>query len=108
MTTCTIPTAIHPTNTTTAAAILRKQLRRAFPATKFSVRSMYYAGGSTISVRYAHGPAVSDVEQIVDQWCGRGFDGMTDSSYRVCNFVLFDGIAYEVPGCFTTVICEGV
>ncbi len=63
-----------------AAAIIRQELKKAFPGIKFSVRTNFYSMGSHVSVSYADGPTVRAVEEITDQFYGRGFDGMTDST----------------------------
>jgi hypothetical protein len=62
------------------AKIIRAELKRAFPATKFSVRIERYSMGCHASVRWTDGPAVKAVEEITDRFYGTGFDGMTDST----------------------------
>lgn len=41
-------------STTAIAAIIRRQLKAAFPTLKFSVRSQYFSGGSSIHVNITH------------------------------------------------------
>lgn len=55
---------------TEAARMLRKELKRHFPQTKFSVRSSIYAGGASISVNYTDGPSISDIAAITGQFAG--------------------------------------
>ncbi len=62
------------------AAIIRAELKKAFPETKFSIRLKRYSGGSHVSIHYTDGPPNKAVEAITDQFYGRGFDGMTDCS----------------------------
>lgn len=60
------------------AKIIRKVLKHSFPATKFSVRSKRYSGGSSIHVEWVNGPAKTKVESLVDPYEGARFDMMTD------------------------------
>jgi hypothetical protein len=62
------------------AKIIRVELKRAFPASKFSVRSQQYSMGSHIWISWTDGPSTKAVETITDQFYGTGFDGMTDST----------------------------
>jgi hypothetical protein len=77
--------------TAETAKEVRKELKRLFPGTKFSVRSSTYAGGSSISVRWTDGPrdrtnrttGERGVWETVQRFAGATFDGMTDmKSYR--------------------------
>lgn len=62
------------------AKIIRGELKREFPRTKFSVRYESYSMGSHITVRWTDGPSVKAVSKITDFFYGTGFDGMTDCS----------------------------
>ena len=62
------------------AALIRYELKQAFPKTQFSVRLQRYSMGSHITVRWTDGPSVRQVEAITDQRYGTGFDSMTDST----------------------------
>jgi hypothetical protein len=64
---------------------LRAFLKNQFPRTRFSVRSKSYAGGSSVRVIWTDGPTVGLVEHELGRagFNGKGFDGMTDSSYLV-------------------------
>lgn len=57
------------------AKLIRKELKAAFPAVKFSVTSK-----SSIRINYTDGPTPARVDAIVKQFEGKGFDGMTDST----------------------------
>lgn len=60
------------------AKLIRKALKEAFPATKFSVRSDTYAGGASIRVTWNDGPTSKSVEAVACRFQGGYFDGMTD------------------------------
>ena len=62
------------------AQLIRTELKKAFPETKFSVRLKRYSGGSHVDVDYTDGPPSKAVEAITNLFYGRGFDGMTDCS----------------------------
>ncbi len=57
---------------------LRAELKRAFPAVKFSVRSESYSGGDSIHVGWTDGPLLEDVDKISGKYQEGSFDGMTD------------------------------
>lgn len=61
------------------AKVARRELKKAFKGTKFTVRTDLYAGGSSIRVRWSDGPTVDEVNEIVGWMHGGNFDGMTDS-----------------------------
>lgn len=60
------------------AKLIRKALKENFPGVKFSVRSDTYSGGASIDVKWLDGPAAPSVEEVVIQFKGATFDGMTD------------------------------
>ena len=66
---------------TEAAKIVRQILRGTFPGAAFTVRTDKYSGGASIRVRWMDGPTEAEVRDVIGQIEGRGFDGMTDSSY---------------------------
>lgn len=83
------------------AAMLRRILRRAFPACRFSVRTGRGAGVSAVDIRWTDGPTRRAVEAIADEFRAGSFDGMTDCyDYRrgVDRYVIVDGVTYE-RGC---------
>lgn len=66
-----------------AAKNLRVELKRAFPAVAFSVRTSQYSGGNSVTVAWTDGPTREQVEKIANKYAGGDFDGMTDSyEYR--------------------------
>lgn len=67
-------------NITETAKIIRAELKKTFPDTKFSVRTQRYSMGSHVNVGYTDGPPVHAVEAVTNRFYGRGFDGMTDST----------------------------
>ncbi len=70
-------------DTAEVAKIVRQELKTAYPAIKFSVRSKVYTGGSSIRVSWEDGPTQADVRRITDQFQGADFDGMQDlKTYR--------------------------
>lgn len=62
----------------TAARNLRAQLKARWPGVKFTVTTKRYTGGSSLSVRWIDGPAVSLVDAIADRYQAGRFDGQTD------------------------------
>ena len=62
----------------TAAKNIRAELREAFPAVKFRVRSSRFSGGDSIDIYWTDGPTTESVNQIVDKYKAGDFDGMTD------------------------------
>lgn len=57
-----------------AAKNVRRDLKKAFPGVKFSVKSSY----STINVSWQDGPTRRQVEDVIDKYQQGTFDGMTD------------------------------
>jgi len=60
------------------ANIVRGLLKEHFPATKFSVKTSRYSGGSSITVGWMNGPTKNAVEAIAGDFHGASFDGMID------------------------------
>lgn len=60
---------------TTAAANIRKELKSAFPAVKFSVRKERYG---SVLVSWTDGPTIARVEAITDRYVEGHFDGSDD------------------------------
>lgn len=73
------------------AKLMRKALKAAFPAVKFSVRSSSYAGGASIDVGYTDGPTSARVSEVAKQFEGGGFDGMIDLKFHYEHWLLPDG-----------------
>lgn len=61
-----------------AAKMIRKELKQAFPSTKFSVKSKTYAGGSSVDVSWENGPTQASVRLIVIKYQYGHFNPMTD------------------------------
>lgn len=61
-----------------AAKLIRAELKKALPKTKFRVRSNNYAGGDSVYVRWTDGPTRSTVKEITDKYQYGHFDGMID------------------------------
>jgi hypothetical protein len=79
------------------AKLLRAQLKRDFPGTKFSVRSDTYSGGASIRVRYTDGPKKAAVDKVAQLYAGATFDGMIDlKSYHTSWLRDEDGEPQEV------------
>lgn len=70
-------------STAATAKLIRATLKAEFPATKFSVRSHNYAGGSSVYVSWTDGPTEPLVDAIVSDFNGRGFDGMIDMAFTI-------------------------
>lgn len=73
------------------AKLVRAALKRAFPGTKFSVRSDTYSGGASIRVRWTDGPTSKMVEAVTGSFAGSRFDGMIDLKVGVSHWLLPDG-----------------
>lgn len=61
------------------AAVLRKELRAAFPGIKFSVTSQNFSMGDSVRASWVDGPTVEAVDEIAGKYVSGHFDGMTDS-----------------------------
>jgi hypothetical protein len=57
---------------------IRTELKRAFPAVKFSVRGKSYSGGCSIDVSWVDGPTSEQVKAILGKYAQGSFDGMID------------------------------
>ena len=64
---------------TLAAENIRRELKRAFPGIKFSVRSSVYSGGDSINIGWVDGPTAAAVDRISDKYEAGKFNGMDDS-----------------------------
>ena len=61
-----------------AAKLMRVELKKAFPNTKFSVRSRNFAGGDSVDVGWINGPTRDAVQEIIAKYQYGHFDGMID------------------------------
>lgn len=76
------------------AKVIRGELKKLFPSTKFSVRSSYFSMGNAVDVSWEDGPSAEMVDKIIKKYECMGFDGMTDSSY----YIHIDEAALGCPG----------
>lgn len=77
---------------TDAAKLLRKDLKAAFPTTKFSVRTEYTG---TIWIQFDGTSEMLDaVNAIARNYRGADFDGMTDSTNYVTHQVNGEDVKY--------------
>ena len=73
------------------AKLVRKELKKNFPSQKFSVRSSVYSGGASIDVSWTDGVQSDEVNKVIKQFEGAGFDGMIDLKYYINHWILPDG-----------------
>lgn len=57
---------------------IRIELKRAFAATKFSIKSRTFSMGDSIDVEWTDGPTSKQVDEILNKYQAGDFDGMTD------------------------------
>ena len=60
------------------AAMIRKELKQAFPNVKFSVTSDTFSMGDAVRIRWEDGPKVEAVDAITGKYQYGHFDGMID------------------------------
>lgn len=60
------------------AAAIREELKKEFPAVKFSVKSSNFAGGDSVHISWNDGPTTCQVENFTDKYQYGRFDGMND------------------------------
>lgn len=60
------------------AKMIRKELKQAFPLTRFSVKSDSFAGGNSVDVSWDNGPVTDAVRSIVDKYQYGHFNAMED------------------------------
>lgn len=89
------------------AKLIRAELKKSFPRTKFSVRGHKYAGGASIDIHWDLGPTSAAVDAIVGKYRGADFDGMTDSTvFRSTDYVNTDGSFERVRYAAHFVFCH--
>jgi hypothetical protein len=76
------------------AKLVRSALKKAFPTTKFSVKSSTYSGGASIDVKWRDGPAAVSVEAVTRRYSGGDFDGSIDMMSYNSSWLMPDGTAY--------------
>lgn len=60
------------------AAQIRKELKAAYPETKFSITSKSYTGGSSVDIDYEDGPTEKELQKITGKHEYGHFNGMED------------------------------
>ena len=68
----------HDLDVVQAAKLLRAELAKAFPATKFSVRSSRFSMGEAIDISWTDGPSSDKVEKITSHHKDISRDGYGD------------------------------
>jgi hypothetical protein len=61
-----------------AAKMIRQDLKKHFPATKFRVTTKSYSGGDHVRIRWTDGPTDKQVSSLVNRYEYGHFDGMQD------------------------------
>jgi hypothetical protein len=61
-----------------AAKLIRQDLKKVFPSTKFEVRSSSFAGGNSVDIRWNNGPTDNQVDEVVGKYQYGSFDSMQD------------------------------
>jgi hypothetical protein len=61
------------------AKLIRQDLKKHYPLTKFSVRSENYSMGNSIRVAWEDGANTEEIRAKLNKYEGGKFDGMTDS-----------------------------
>jgi len=78
---------------TETAKLIRQEIKKHFPNTKFSVRSSSYSMGASIHISWTDGERTKTVEAIVKGFEGKSFDGMNDLASYQDSWLLPDGQA---------------
>ena len=60
------------------ALAIREELKKEFPAVKFSVKSSNFAGGDSVHISWNEGPTSREVDVFTNKYQYGSFDGMTD------------------------------
>lgn len=84
------------------AKLIRVALKKYFPTQKFSIRSQSYSGGASINVDWENGVSTKEVEAVIKNFEGAGFDGMIDYKYYIGHWMLPDGTITlaDSEGCY--------
>ncbi len=78
------------------AKVVRSELKKAFPDTKFSVTTQRYSMGSSCTVRYTDGPPSKAVNACIEWISGKTFDGMDDSTHY--HYTIYNGEPVQFSG----------
>lgn len=60
------------------ASLIRKDLKKAYPTTKFSVTSSNFSMGNSVDISWTDGPTQGEVDTLLADYVDGYFDGMTD------------------------------
>ena len=82
-------------STTDTAKLIRKDLKAAFPTSKFSVRKNTGTASAWLSVSWEDGPTSNEVRAVADKYRGEQFNGQTDSYEDLGRPYLVSGITYH-------------
>jgi hypothetical protein len=61
-----------------AAKNLRIELKKAYTAVKFSIRTKVFSGGDDMTVNYDDGPRIAVIRKMAEKYESGNFDGMED------------------------------
>lgn len=75
------------------ATLVRHAVIKAYPGTKFSVRTKTYSGGGSVTVHWHGGPIQKTVETLVNQFRTQSFDGTIDMAHDNDIWLAPDGTA---------------
>jgi len=62
----------------TAAGNIKRELQKAYPGIKFSVKSKSFSMGDDVNVNWELGPTTNEVQGLIDKYQQGNFDGMID------------------------------
>ena len=60
------------------AKLIRTDLKKSYPGTKFTVTSSIFAGGNSVNVCWTDGPLFESVDSIIRKYQYGNFNGMED------------------------------
>lgn len=83
---------------TEQAKIIKRVLREAFPSIKFSVRK---ENGGSVRASWKDGPTEKQVNALIRDFAGGGFDGMQDLRYSVTRWWKGEAVRFAADFIFT-------
>ena len=66
------------TESARTAKAIKAELKKSFPAVKFSVRSSNFAGGNSVDIEWVDGPTTEKVDGLTSKYQYGHFNGMED------------------------------
>lgn len=69
---------------------VRKELKKEFPGTKFSVRSNSYSGGGSVNVRWTDFPTMKAVKEVTQKLESIHYDDYTGEILLGANYFIFE------------------